>query len=121
MQSWATLQYQYTGSDMLTVTINGSSGYMGHALQLRQVGDVAKVTCGGQTLSKTPPPPLGEYGDIDDVRSSTSGWWVVPASDDSLWQAAGSVVINLPRSVPTGPATGDGMDAAPGLIVVVSF
>jgi uncharacterized membrane protein len=42
-------------------------------------------------------PPAGAVGTENSAAAAAAGWWVVPQGEDSLWEAAGSVMISLPQ------------------------
>ena len=91
--SWATLKHSTVGAAM-TINISGTHRHQGQMLQLRQLAGAVpptKVASGGVELPKIAPPTGGG-------ESSAGGWWVVPAAEDSLWLAAGSVMVSLPAA-----------------------
>ena len=121
--SWAHLTYRHeygaalassdsSSMSVMSINISGSHGHNGDALQLRQLPggpDVVHVTCGGQTLPQIEPPSheapkarvvssaVQSLATAPTKETSKVGWWVVPDEDDSLWEAAGSVMISLPK------------------------
>jgi hypothetical protein len=89
--SWATLTHSTVDAAM-TIDIRGAHGHHAQMLQLRQLADgvtPTKVACGGSELSKIAPPAQGS--------ASIAEWWVVPATEDIMWSAAGSVMVSLSR------------------------
>jgi alpha-glucosidase (family GH31 glycosyl hydrolase) len=67
-------------------------------IQLRRLPNTPqpkKVSCNGGWLPKIAPPspPTAGHGAGSKV---SAGWWVVPASEGTLWQAGGSIMCQLP-------------------------
>eukprot|EP01043_Picozoa_sp_COSAG02_P045980 COSAG02_NODE_4258_length_5577_cov_35.451625_5_plen_432_part_01 len=114
--SWAHLKYKYSSgmvsgdsstTSMMSVNISGSHGHKGDAVQLRRIPGsptVEQITCDGETLPKIDPPaheaptaPRASAATVLMPPATNAGWWIVPVEHDSLWQAAGSVMILLPQ------------------------
>ena len=118
---------------VMSINISGSHGHDGDAVQLRRLPggpDVQQVTCGGKTLPQIDPPSdeapkarvvsaaAQSFATAPVNETSKVGWWVVPHEQDSLWQAAGSVMISLPKQ----ESDNSGSPLSPSrAIVVVSF
>ena len=118
--SWTTLNHSTAADKSRVVTIapatvhttgpaGSSESLTGplrqHVLQMRRlIGDQTSpstVECNGKALPKIAPPKFTtESANANAAKTAATsaavGWWIVQVSEDSLWDAGGSLMVALP-------------------------